>query len=74
MTNTEYKTILDVVTGESVQVPLTKAELDYRLKEAEIELAEREAREAQQVKVDSAKAKLSALGLTDDEIKAILGV
>ena len=74
MTNTEYKTILDVVTGESVQVPLTKADLDYRRKEAEIELAEREAREAQQAKVDSAKAKLSALGLTDDEIKAILGV
>ena len=74
MTNTEYKTILDVVTGESVQVPLTEADLEYRRKEAEIQLAEQEAREAQQAKIDSAKAKLSALGLTDDEIKAILGV
>lgn len=74
MTNTEYKVILDVITGESVRVPLTEAELDYRRKEVEIELAERQVREAQQVKVDSAKAKLSALGLTDDEIKAILGV
>ena len=76
MTETLNKVIIDCSTGESTIVPLTPEEIEQReidklafeAREAERKAAE-EAREAAKA---SANAKLSALGLTADEIAAII--
>jgi len=63
---------VDVVTGETLknEVPFTAQELDYS---AQItSQAETEKSQAVAVK-ESALAKLAALGLTQDEIKALVG-
>lgn len=77
MTNTPTKIILDCETGEQTIVPLTAEEIaDLEKARAEAE-AERAALEAEaQAKAEakaSALAKLAALGLTEEEAKAIVG-
>jgi hypothetical protein len=75
MTDTPTKVIVDCSTGESTIVPLTAEEiaqretdrLAYEAQEA-ARLAAEEAKEAAKA---SANAKLTALGLTADEIAAI---
>jgi hypothetical protein len=77
MTDTPTKVIVDCATGESTTVPLTAEELAQRetdrlaweAKQAE-ELATEEAKAAAQA---SAVSKLTALGLTADEIAALKG-
>ena len=58
-------------------IPLTDAEIAEReaqAAQAAIEQAEREAAEAQkQANKESAKSKLEALGLSEDEINALIG-
>jgi hypothetical protein len=75
MTDTPMKVIVDCSTGESVTVPLNAEELAQR----EIDRLAYEAQEATRIAQEqataqaqaSAIAKLSALGLTSDEIAAI---
>jgi hypothetical protein len=77
MTDTPMKVIIDCATGESTTVPLTAEEIAQRetdrlaweAKQAE-ELA---AEEAKAVAQASAVSKLTALGLTADEIAALKG-
>ena len=77
MTNTPTRIEVDCSTGEQKVIELTPAEiaeLDQMRAEAEARRAKEEA-EAQ-AKADakaSALAKLAALGLTEDEAKAIAG-
>lgn len=80
MTQTLTKLIIDLSKpeGEREQVvPLTPEEIAQHEADAARfaqEQAEREAAEAQrQVNKESAKAKLAALGLTDEEVTALLG-
>jgi hypothetical protein len=65
--------IVDAITGESYERPLTAEEIADR----EIMQAEAEARQAEQdAKVASrlsAIEKLAALGLTEDEVGALIG-
>ena len=65
--------IVDAITGESYERPLTSEEIADR----EVMQAEAEARQAEQdAKVASrlsAIEKLAALGLTEDEVGALLG-
>jgi citrate lyase alpha subunit len=75
MTETLTKVIVDCATGKSTIVPLTEKELAQReidrlaFEQAE---AERLAAEAEQEALKaSANAKLTALGLTEDEIAAL---
>jgi hypothetical protein len=75
MTEIITKLVVDCSTGIATEVPLTEAELAqretdrlaYEAQEAERKAAE-EAKEAAKA---SANAKLTALGLTADEIAAI---
>lgn len=65
--------IVDVITGESYERPLTAEEIADRevmQAEAEARQAEQDAKAAARV---SALEKLSALGLTEDEVGALLG-
>ena len=65
-------TILEhnVETGEVIERPMTKAELDQRKKD----IATNEAANAAKAKAEADKAALLArLGLTEDELKTILG-
>lgn len=71
------KLVIDCATGEAVSIPLTEEELAEREAmriQAEAEQAAREA--AEQAKAEakaSAQAKLSALGLSEAEVQAIIG-
>ena len=73
---TDKKLVVDVAKGTSAYIDLTPEEIEQRAVDAqaaEIERAEREA--AEQAKADaklSAMAKLQALGLSGEEITAIL--
>jgi hypothetical protein len=75
MTDTPIKVIVDCATGESTTVPFSPEELEQR----EIDRIAYEAREAERLAAEEAKetlkasanAKLTALGLTADEIAAI---
>jgi len=60
-----------IVIQEGVTKP-TKAEFDAKL--AELQAAELSRKEEQETAKASALSKLSALGLTEDEVKALLGV
>ena len=65
--------IVDAITGESYERPLTAEEIADRevmQAEAEVRQAEQDAKAAARV---SALEKLSALGLTEDEVGALLG-
>ena len=72
----DKKLVVDVAKGTSMYVDLTPEEIEQRAVDAQnaaIEQAEREA--AEQAKADaklSAMAKLQALGLSGDEISAII--
>jgi hypothetical protein len=64
---------VDVVTGQTSinEVPFTAQELAY----SEQITAQAETEKAQNLAIkESALAKLSALGLTQNEVKAILGI
>ena len=65
---------INVVTGEQKVIPLTDAEIaEAQSKYAQAE-AERNAKKQAEAAVKaSALAKLAALGLTQDEVKALLG-
>ena len=71
------KLVIDCATGEATEVPLTEAELEQR----EIDRLAWEAMEAERIAKEQAKAeaeasaisKLSALGLTAEEIAALKG-
>ena len=73
---TDKKLVVDVSKGTSAYIDLTPEEIEQRAVDAQaaaIEKAEREA--AEQAKADaklSAMAKLQALGLSGDEISAII--
>ena len=71
------KVIVDCSTGFVSEIPLTDEEMTQREVDsaaAAIEQAEREAAEAAKADAKaSAMAKLAALGLTDDEVAAIIG-
>jgi hypothetical protein len=77
MTETPTKVIVDCSTGESTIVPLTAEEIAQR----ETDRLAWEAQEADRKAVEEAKAaagasaisKLTALGLTADEIAALKG-
>jgi hypothetical protein len=69
------KIVVDCTTGKQTIVPLTPAEIAQRDQDAAAaaeEQAKREAEEAAKAAAaESAKAKLTALGLTEDEIAAL---
>jgi len=75
MSDTPKKLIVDVEKGTHTYVDLTPAEIaerDQMAAQAEVDRAEREAKE--QAEADAklaAQAKLQALGLTGEEIAAI---
>jgi len=75
---TSTKKIHNVATGEIQEVELTPEEVaESQRKEAEREakrLAKEQAEAERQAKLESAKAKLSALGLDEAEVNAILGL
>lgn len=77
MTDTPTKVIVDCSTGESTIVPLTAEEIAQRETDRlawEAQEAERlAAEEAKAVAQASAVSKLTALGLTADEIAALKG-
>jgi len=80
MTDTPVKIIVNLSKPEGERetiVPLTAeeiAELEAMALQAAQKQAEREAIEAQrQANKESAKAKLAALGLSDEEVAALLG-
>jgi len=72
----DKKLVVDVAKGTSTYIDLTPEEIEQRAVDAQaaaIEKAERDA--AEQAKADaklSAMAKLQALGLSGDEISAII--
>ena len=72
----DKKLVVDVAKGTQSYIDLTPEEIEQRAVDAQaaaIEKAEREA--AEQAKADakaSAQAKLAALGLTGDEVAALL--
>jgi predicted type IV restriction endonuclease len=77
MTETPTKLIINCETGEREIIPLTEEEIAEReLMQLQAE-AEREQREADEAAKELAKAsaisKLSALGLSDAEIAALVG-
>jgi hypothetical protein len=69
------KIVVDCKTGKQTILPLTPAEIAQRDQDAAAAAeaqAEREAQEAAQAALkESAKAKLTALGLTEEEIAAL---
>jgi DNA gyrase/topoisomerase IV subunit A len=72
------KQIFDVTQQKEVIVEMENDEItkiEKRQAEREAERLAREQAEAKkQAKLESAKAKLAALGLDDDEVNAILGL
>lgn len=72
------KVVVDCASGEVSYIPLTDEEIAERealAAQAEQERLEREAAEAAKAEAKaSAQAKLVALGLTEDEIAAVLGL
>jgi sugar-specific transcriptional regulator TrmB len=74
----DVKVIVDTATGEHKYIPLSAEEIAEREAmriQAEAEQLQREANEAQKLAdLESAKSKLEALGLTESEIKAMLGI
>lgn len=72
---TQYKLVVDCATGKQEYIALTPAEIaerDQQAAAAAEEQAKREAEEAAKLAAkESAKAKLAALGLTEDEIQAL---
>lgn len=77
MTDTPVKVVVDCEKGETKYIPLSAEEIAQMKKDAEaaaLAQAEREAAEAERLAAqESAKAKLAALGLSDEEVAALLG-
>lgn len=75
MTDTPKKLIVDVATGTQTYVDLTPEEIAQREVDAAAFVASEAERvaaeEAAQAAAESAKAKLSTLGLTPEEITAL---
>lgn len=72
-TGNNFVTIHDVSTGETITREMNEDELAQQIQN---EINERNYRQAEADKIAakaSALAKLAALGLTDDEVKAIVG-
>jgi hypothetical protein len=73
---TDKKLIVDLAKGTQTYVDLTAEEIEQRAVDAQaaaIEKAEREAAEAAKADAKlSAQAKLQALGLTGEEVTALL--
>jgi hypothetical protein len=71
MSQTLTAVIYDAATGETTERPLTTEELAQR----ELDIAEAEARQAEQDAKAAARlsalAKLAALGLTEEEVAAL---
>jgi len=68
------KAIFDIKTGETEIVEMSAEEIaQLEASRAEDE-AERQAKAERQNKLESAKAKLAALGLDEAEVNAILGL
>ena len=72
------KITLNTITNELTEESLTAEEIK-KLEEINAEsearrLAEAEAEAAKQAKLESARTKLAALGLDEDEIAAIVGI
>jgi hypothetical protein len=76
MTEVLQKIIVDCSTGEQTIVPLTEAELIQRETDAAAYAAQKAIEEAEEAAKATAKAsaesKLAALGLTAEEVSAIL--
>lgn len=67
------KTIVDTTTGDVQIVPLGEADFE-RIRLIEESDAQRQQAEAAHIAAkESARAKLAALGLTDEEIAALVG-
>lgn len=77
MAETLTKIIVDCSTGDVQELPLTEEEIAEREAMAAQAEAERLAREAEEAAKAEAKAsalaKLQALGLSEDEAKALVG-
>ena len=75
MSETLTKIIVDCSTGVVAEVPLTGEELAQREVDAATAATEQAAREAAETAAlaakESAQSKLTALGLTDEEIAAL---
>lgn len=73
MEETPIEVIVDCATGEVTERPLTAEEIAARVAEAEVFAAEQAAREAAEAEAKAAaEAKLAALGLTAEDLKALL--
>ncbi len=76
MSDTPVKLVVNVETGEQEYIPLSAAEIAEReamAAQAELDRQAREAEEAARLAAKaSAEAKLAQLGLTADEIAALL--
>ena len=76
MSDTPVKLVVNVETGEQEYIPLSAAEIAEREAMAAQAEADRQAREAEEAArlaaKASAEAKLAQLGLTADEIAALL--
>jgi hypothetical protein len=77
MSVVKYKVVFDFLTGDVTNVPLTEEEIAENTARA-AEADERDAQikseaEARELARESAREKLSGLGLTQDEVEAIVG-
>ena len=72
---TQYKLVVDCTTGKQEYIALTPAEIAERDQQAAATAEEQAKREAQEQATAAAKQsaglKLSSLGLTEEEIKAL---
>ena len=77
MSNKQIATILNCTTGEVIERPLTAEEIEAqeiaKTRRLEFDAQMQAEAEAKAELKASAIAKLSALGLTEDEVKAIVG-
>ena len=77
MTDRPTKLIVDCSTGERTIVELTDEEIAEReamAAQAEADrLAQEQAEAEKQANLESARSKLAVLGLTEDEVAALLG-
>lgn len=76
MTDTPIKIVVDCATGVTTEVPLTAEEIAQREADAlayEAEQAQKAQEEAAKAEAKaSAEAKLAALGLTAEEVSALI--
>ena len=67
------KIIINVLTNEQSIVPLTEEEITQAQADTEISNQQKTQEQAQTTAKASALAKLTALGLSEDEVKALIG-